>query len=180
MVRLFVECMPKRSHKLRVLALGVEFGALASIIALNKTLVQRKRLGLKKVLDGEDGEWYDERVCRLSPSMMVRYDNKMLIPMMMSPAARESMWCEGSVGLDVKVEIEEREEELFAEAIEPSKALKNCQQLQKEIRMLRSFRKSIAKSASSAASPQWWESTAVLFPNIAVLFRKVVSVPSSH
>lgn len=52
--------------------------------------------------------------------MMVRYDCKTLIPMTMSLEAKEGGWCEGIVEADVKVEMEDQEEKLFAETFEPT------------------------------------------------------------
>lgn len=40
--------------------------------------------------------------------MMVRYDNETLIPLLISPGARESGRCGGSEKEDVKVEMEEQ------------------------------------------------------------------------
>lgn len=61
LVGLFVEHMPKQSHRLMVLALDQRFLALPSIIALNKKLVRETSLGFEKDLDEENGEGYNER-----------------------------------------------------------------------------------------------------------------------
>lgn len=64
------------------LALASRFAALVCIIALNKNLVQGTRLEFETDIDGEDGEEYRERVRMLLLSMMARYGNKALIPIM--------------------------------------------------------------------------------------------------
>lgn len=63
-------------------------------------------------------------------SMVVRYDNETLIPMMMLLGATERGQFEGSGKVAVKLEMEEQEDGLLAETLEPTKIWKKFQQLQ--------------------------------------------------
>lgn len=56
----------------------------------------------------------------------MQYDTETLIPMMMSPEARESSRCGGSLEVDVKVKMEEEEKRLFVETFKPTKVWKKC------------------------------------------------------
>lgn len=178
LVRPFVEYMPKESYFLMALALDPRYGSLASLISLNKKLMQGNRLIFEKELYNEDSEGCDDRVRKLVLSMLARYDNETMIPMMVSLNSKVGNGCsemeENKGGQD------NAEEGLFAETFEPTEDWKSRQQLEGELSKFRSFKKNIARTASGAESLRWWESNAELFPNIAMLFRKVVSVPSSH
>lgn len=178
LIRPFVEYIPKESYCLMALALDPRFGSLASLISLNKKLLQGSRLVFEKKLHGKESEASDERVRKLVLSMLSRYDNEMMIPMMVSLNTKV-----GNDGMDMeesKSGADHGEEGLFAETFEPTEDWKNRQQLEGELSKFRSFKKNIARTASSAESLRWWENNAELFPNIATLFRKVVSVPSSY
>lgn len=178
LVQPFVEYMPKQSYCLMALALDPRFGSLASLISLNKKLMQGCRLIFEKELHGEDGESCDDRVRKLVLSMLSRYDNETMIPMMVS--LNHKIGNGSSHDGDEHKVVHDGEEGLFAETFEPTDDWKNRQQLEGELSKFRSYKKNIARTASSAESLRWWESNAELFPNIATLFRKVVSVPSSH
>lgn len=195
----FVEYMPKESYCMMALALDPRFGSLASLISLNKKLMQGCRLMFEKDLgNGDDGEAYDNRVRKCVLAMLERYDSEMMIPMMAAAGGSNKMGTGtseesggggggagsggsgggGTGGGNGKMQ--DSEEGLFAETFAPSEDWKRRQQLETELRKFRSYKKNIARTAGAGESLRWWESNAELFPNIASLFRKVVSVPSSH
>lgn len=185
LVQPFVEYMPKQSYCLVALALDPRFGSLASLISLNKKLMQGCRLVFEKEIHTEFEPCSEERVRKMVRNMLSRYDNEIVIPMMVSLNDRVGNESSGATqhqrqdGEDMR-EVNDGEEGLFPETLEATDDWKNRQQLQGELNKFRSFKKNIAKTASGAESLRWWESNADLFPNIATLFRKVVSVPSSH
>lgn len=179
LVQPFVEYMPNQSYCLMALALDPRFGSLASLISLNKKLMQGCRLVFEKEFHMEESEASsDERVRKLVLNMLHRYDNEMMIPMMVSLNSKI-----GNGSTYEKREPKDAhdvEEGLFPETVEPTDDWKSRQQLQGELNKFRSYKKNIARTASGTESLRWWETNADLFPNIATLFRKVVSVPSSY
>lgn len=72
------------------------------------------------------------------------------------------------------------EDGLFPQTLEPGDDWKKRQQLLGELTKFRSLRKNVPKNAPAAACLAWWDANASFFPNIAKVFRLVVSIPTSH
>lgn len=172
------EYVPKQSYFIMALALDPRYGSLASLISLNKKLMHGSRLMFEKEYHNEDNGMSDERIRKQVLSILSRYDHEVIIPIMLAVNSKYNN-SQSEEGAAAKVG-GESEEGLFAETFEPTDDWKNRQQLDTELTKFRAYKKNILRSANAADCLSWWENNAELFPNISSLFKRVVSIPSSH
>lgn len=173
-----LEYMPKQAYRFMAMALDPRFCSLASLITLNKKLLQGSRLVYEKEMHSEEGDTPDDRIRKRVRSMSVRYDEGVMVPLMNSMNSRVSG---GGNNQQNQAKFgQDSEEGLFEETFEPTDDWKNRHQLLAELAKFRSFKKNISRSASFEECLAWWASNHELFPNISTLFQKVISVPATQ
>lgn len=177
LIQPLTEYVSKQSYCIMGLALDPRYASLASLISLNKKLMQGSRLLYEKEFPNEDATGSDERIRKQVLTILSRYDHEVMIPIMLALNSKYGSRpseepTPAKVGADA-------EEGLFAETFEPTEDWKNRQTLDAELTKFRTYKKNIARTATSAECLAWWETNAELFPNISQLFRKVISIPAS-
>lgn len=179
LVRPLIEYSPKQAHKLIALALDPRYCSLAAVVSLNKKLLQGSRLCFEK--DFSSGACApaadDETVRKRVLGVLSRYDNDVIVPMMLAlKPAEDGGLLHGGGGV---TGVQDGEVGLFAETFDPPEDWKKRQMLCTEISKFRAFKKTILRSGSAEECLGWWESNRELFPNVGSLYRHIVGIPAS-